>query len=1856
MSRWRQTPSDSAARWLSREYAELLSGPQAPFDLLIVGSGYGGAVAAAELAGCHDDKGRAMRVGVLERGREYLPGSFPSRLAELPTAVRGRFAGNGRGGEGLFDLRVGGDLNVVLANGLGGGSLINAGVMEIPRPEVFDAGWPVGWRDDARRPEYYQRAKRLLGAADDRGDNHIHREPAAPLAKTRLMQRLGLAQDDASYRPAAITVAMTEKITVGGVRLAACRRCGDCASGCNYGAKESLDTNLLALASRHGAEIYCGATVLRLERDDPQELWKVWTRHTDEVLHRREGRAVALLARRVIVAAGSLGSTELLLRTQRTSTLRFSTRLGQGFSGNGDMLSFGDGLDAPAKGIADEDTSPASREIGPTITGIVDAEISLPGQSAPQRIVIEDLAVPGILRRFTAEMLATAGTLQSLGTMDRTRHRDGHPMADPCAVHPERLERTLAFAMMGDDGAKGRLHLPEGAERLECDGQLEVSWPGLVRQPLFEAQNRKLTELAATADLGGRVVANPLWQLLPPSMDPLVKGARGPLLTVHPLGGCGMGSHLEEGVVDEHGAVHDAAKPGEVHPGLYVIDGAMVPTALSTNPALTITALALRAVEEHRGKWQWRKADESLLPGRDHQQARPQVADIAAQIEKRRADPQPTRAVLTERLAGPLLLIDADEKAVECQAELTLTYDEIALAKLFTPDAEGRVSGAKLSLPKGCDRGRLTLYTLQQWQAMRDLPPDHPARDAARLAAPSYAVSGSLTVMHREASRAATRVLRGLAAWLPNRGLRDIWLGLREAGFEGGPLEMIAGTLRLASRAGEMRLFEYDLEIGERLPSKVVPEFEPLAKMGDAKIRGFKRITYARPSNPWRQLMELGLTEFPGLAPKQAPPVLTLDPAYFAARSAPLVQITQQCDGLEALVDLASLGLYVLRVLIGVHLWTARLPEPGPERYPLRLPGVLPGLPPPELHTIEVEEVGGVPVTIRLARYRSDAVRTRGGAQPVLMIHGYSAGGTTFAHPALEPSLAGFLAAQGRDVWVADLRSSCGMPTAEMPWSFERVAMMDIPAAVDHIFSLTGQRIDVVAHCMGAVMFSMSVLAAERSLKDVLSARETTAGLPADRFAEQRRRLPSRIRRAVLSQVGPLVVMRPENIFRAFGLSFLESVLGPIRYRFRRETPDGLLDDLLDRVLATLPYPDADLRADSPWQPWRARPAVGLRHRMDALYGRTYSVGNMSGKVLAHLDDFFGPLSLDTVAQAMHFAAQRTITNRAGRNRFVSRKSLRRLWTFPTLSLHGEDNGLADLATLRRMERVFWEANLDYESRSLPGLGHQDSLMGRHCAPVFAGLAAFLDEPDAGQQTRLARLRAERTGKLPVDALRLKAEAPARGPMLIERSVAGRLLLHLSIGTSAALSRPELLCVWPVADGAGIEGDATILSVPPGPDSDWFTVLLPEWAQQRKADGLMALLMHVQNGELPSPLDVEALKPVIAEAHGALDAEVLERGRLRLPALARLTPKAVCLALASCQYPPGPFDRQIAYASWRRLADRLGKGMPPPDALVLCGDQVYTDPSAGLMDPANADDRYRKPYEEWLSQHEVRRVLRTAPVIAQMDDHELIDNWEPAGITPGRVQRIARKTLEQRREQGLRAFKRFQLGDPGGSTWRACEVQGLPMFVLDTRSERALRCARRDDPVAICGEAQWSALLHWLEHAPAALPKLIVCPSLLLPRRRDSVPARRLDGDDGSDVATLRADGWCGYPASLFGLLAFVAANRIEHLVLLSGDEHLGLHSRLAVSAPGQPAVQLHSLHSPGLYTPFAFANGGVEDFLADETFRFGDGVLDHRCTVRTTFFEEKGFWMVSLRAMDAGGWCLKVATVEGRVLVDERV
>src|SRR5690606_37035814 len=239
------------------------------YDVVVVGSGYGGAIAAARLA-------RAGRsVCVLERGRELRAGDFPTTLLGALRQVQVR-RGRGRLGRrgGLFDLRPGDDLSVLVGCGLGGTSLINAGVSLRPPDWVFDdERWPEALRGDRGRAElapWFEEAERMLGARPYPEDGE--RWPSLP--KFRALERsahgaaraLGAAGRDAPVaEKVPIAVTFEDGPNAVGLEQRACVLCGDCVTGCNHRAKNTLVENYLPDAVAHGAELYCEAAVQVVE-------------------------------------------------------------------------------------------------------------------------------------------------------------------------------------------------------------------------------------------------------------------------------------------------------------------------------------------------------------------------------------------------------------------------------------------------------------------------------------------------------------------------------------------------------------------------------------------------------------------------------------------------------------------------------------------------------------------------------------------------------------------------------------------------------------------------------------------------------------------------------------------------------------------------------------------------------------------------------------------------------------------------------------------------------------------------------------------------------------------------------------------------------------------------------------------------------------------------------------------------------------------------------------------------------------------------------------------------------------------------------------------------------------------------------------------------------------------------------------------------------------------------------------------------------------------------------------------------------------------------------------------------------
>src|SRR5690606_8122127 len=481
---------------------------------------------------------------------------------------------------------------------------------------------------------------------------------------------------------------------------------------------------------------------------------------------------------------------EILLRSQ-SDRLQLSRRLGQGFSANGDMLATVYGQKVPVNAVADEAIAPAARAIGPTITGVARVGSH----------VIEELAVPAALGRAFEELATTGYTLHSLQEPAR---RSG-PF-DPCAVDPRAISRSSVLAVIGrDDGdGMGSLELAGQDDPDGGDGALGVRWPELRKHPLFESQIAALESLA-----GGTVLPNPLWQLLPKRMQETFGLENGPLLTVHPLGGCGMGRDPGEGVVDHLGRVLDGG--GSPFEDLVVLDGSMIPCALGTNPALTITALALHAAPQLRKAWGYVPSQrrERLLPPRPVYRVPPPVPPA-----------RPTEIEIVERMSGPARLRMPDGKVLECVVELTLPFQSCTIASLVRPGQAPAKLLRSLQLSQGGERrAELRVFRKEKWRSWQLLGGrENDMAAIGDIVEARAALQGTLSFLHRPPQESACSQRWAFLAWAANRGARDAWQewrsgALRRRAKGRGFLSMACEHLRdawtLASHAAEVRLLEY---------------------------------------------------------------------------------------------------------------------------------------------------------------------------------------------------------------------------------------------------------------------------------------------------------------------------------------------------------------------------------------------------------------------------------------------------------------------------------------------------------------------------------------------------------------------------------------------------------------------------------------------------------------------------------------------------------------------------------------------------------------------------------------------------------------------------------------------------------------------------------------------------------------------------------------------------------------------------------------------------------------------------------------------------------------------------------------
>jgi cholesterol oxidase len=559
------------------------------FEVAVIGTGFGGAILA-----CRTAKKWPGSVLVLERGKRYPLGSFPRSphaMAEnfwnLPTEDRARPSPvPGRQLHGMFDIRTYDKIDAVLCAGLGGGSLIYANVFLEPPEQVFAQGWPNGWKKDRLAP-YYAVAKSVLGSRPIPQDNDPRRKILRTGVFAEVAQSQGLQSRLADINvffgnnfADPLDIGFQDKNRYGAVQTS-CVYCGECDIGCNTQSKNTLDLNYLFVAEhRYRARVLTEHLATKIVplgpggADDPtaqgENGYRVY--YTDL----STGSERAASARRVIVSSGALGSTELLMRCRDVhGTLpHVPQALGRRFSANGDFLSF-----------AINGDKPADPNYGPVITQYTDHNL-FSNFDRSRAFLLEDAAYPV----FASWYMQAAMPLSAFKSVANAfRHllarlssgasigRVGFLLSD--ALRNDLSYGTCVLLCMGLDNGQGVM-------RLNRNGYLEIDWPQAENMPLYDAV------LAAAHDFGRRIGAK-VTVPMPNWWRPMRHN-----ITVHALGGCIIGDAPQTGVVS---AAPDSLGQVFGYAGLYVADGAIVPSAVGANPTATIAALSEMIAERITG-------------------------------------------------------------------------------------------------------------------------------------------------------------------------------------------------------------------------------------------------------------------------------------------------------------------------------------------------------------------------------------------------------------------------------------------------------------------------------------------------------------------------------------------------------------------------------------------------------------------------------------------------------------------------------------------------------------------------------------------------------------------------------------------------------------------------------------------------------------------------------------------------------------------------------------------------------------------------------------------------------------------------------------------------------------------------------------------------------------------------------------------------------------------------------------------------------------------------------------------------------------------------------------------------------
>ena len=531
------------------------------YDVIVVGSGFGGSVTALRLT----EKG--YRVGVLEAGRRFTRETLPRNSWDLKNYLWAPKLGM----FGIQRIHLLGNVMVLAGAGVGGGSLNYANTLYVPpKPFFEDPQWRdiTDWQEELT--PYYDQARRMLGVRlnPTMTPSDVHLKAAAErmgVGDTFHMAPVGVFFGDGEDADGAAKAEPGEQVDdpyFGGAGPArkACTECGECMTGCRHGAKNTLNENYLHLAEKAGAVVHPLTSVVSVT-DDSQGGYAVATLPTDE---RRKAKGRTFKARHVVIAAGTYGTQTLLHRMKAGGQLPYiSDRLGELTRTNSEAL-VGAQTDnrryRRATGAPKVDFTQ-----GVAITSSIHPDDNT--HIEPVRYGKGSNSMGGL------SILQVPYAEGSSRVMAWLANAARHPVLVLRSLSNRRWsEKTIiGLVMQSLDNSLTTFLKPDGVGKGLLTARQGHGSPN-------PKQIRAASEAASAiaADINGFPGSN-------------VGELMGAPLTAHFLGGCPIGSSRDTGVIDPYHRLYG-------HPGISVVDGAAVSANLGVNPSLTITAQAERAM------------------------------------------------------------------------------------------------------------------------------------------------------------------------------------------------------------------------------------------------------------------------------------------------------------------------------------------------------------------------------------------------------------------------------------------------------------------------------------------------------------------------------------------------------------------------------------------------------------------------------------------------------------------------------------------------------------------------------------------------------------------------------------------------------------------------------------------------------------------------------------------------------------------------------------------------------------------------------------------------------------------------------------------------------------------------------------------------------------------------------------------------------------------------------------------------------------------------------------------------------------------------------------------------------------